>query len=124
MQLLPGTDPDDLGRHAWGNCLSKIGDTHGRNLRDEDLPALHAGKTFKDEVHAILQPQPKSRHAWIRNREFLRPLCRESTEEWNNRSPAADNIAIADDREPCFLCADEVIRSRKELIRTKFCCTV
>ena len=74
VQLLAGPDADDLAaRHAGRDRLGEVDDAHRRDLRDEDLAALHAARgASSTRSTACVERDPEAGHALVGDRERAR----------------------------------------------------
>ena len=74
--LFARPDPDDLDGSVGGDRLCEVADLHARNLRDEDLAALHETDAPDDELHPLLPIDrlPEAANAG-RHPARIRPGC-------------------------------------------------
>ena len=98
VQLLAGTDADDveaaLGRHR----LRQIDHFHARNLGHEDLAAVHPADRRQHQRHALIERDPEARHVRVGDRQHTAGALRR--EERNHAAAAADDVPVADAGEP------------------------
>jgi len=86
VQLLARANSHDLDREAGRYRLGYIGHPYRRKPRHKYFAAMHAFQTAGNKIHALLQRDPESRHARIRNRQLRRSLQRELLEVRHDRS--------------------------------------
>ena len=66
---MPTTLMRQVRRHGRG----QVDDAHRRDLRHEDLAAVHALEVLEHEVDALLQRDPEAGHARIGDRQMSAP---------------------------------------------------
>ena len=70
MEFLPFTDPTDRMGDPWSDGISKVGDLHAWDLRDENLPADHRFKAVQNKRHRLVEGDPKTGHPLVGNRDL------------------------------------------------------
>src|SRR5262249_2946514 len=97
VELFSGAHPDVLDLYARGHALAQIHAAHARDLRPEDLAALHAVGAADRELHAVLETDPEPGHGAIGDLDTARRAL--GLEERDHAPAAADDVAVADDAE-------------------------
>src|ERR1700743_1745346 len=115
VQLLARPDADHFGGEVRGHRFGQVRNTYRRDHRHKNLTTRHPLEAFNDEVDTLLKGYPKTGHPRIGDRQVIGTLGDQPVVKWHDRTPRADNIAIAYDGESCAMAASHVVRGAKQL---------
>ena len=62
MDLLPRTDADDMALCSGRQYVEQLGELHAGYLRHKNLSAFHVLESEQDQLEALLEIDPKTRH--------------------------------------------------------------
>src|SRR6185369_13951070 len=93
--------PDILHFALRGDGPCHINQAHARNLRHENLPAMHLLKTLHHKPDALFECDPEARHARVGHRD-LSPLTL-LLKNRNDAAAASQYVSVASAAEPRIL---------------------
>ena len=112
----PGRMPTIFCCSPGASADGEIHDAHRRDLRHEDLAAVHPLKILEDEIHALLERDPEAGHLGVGDRQVIAASGNLAPEKRHDRAARANHVAVAHDGEARPVPAGEVVCRDKQLV--------
>src|SRR5262245_21333810 len=94
MEFLARANSNNVDFGIWHDGSGKVNYPRAGDLRHEHFAALHLFNTFDHKLNALLQREPETRHAFIRDGD--RAALTLFKEQWNDRAAAPHDVSISD----------------------------